>query len=273
MQANTPAGLDNWIVPLALKALRHAMTTECDRLTPDFFKIFPHRSDAATLNIDFEDPSIKEFLGMLSFPVGVNLSVQSIDHLVRVAAAEVGSSFNFWKHLNPSIQALHDLRPDNGWCELDKLLVVCCGRSWSHFVDSVQLIRHPLDTDLGASTAYRVMFMTGDDDFATNVIDWFAAASDMEYLAPILEMIESGVFTVVDSYRPGPVMVKEIRVIKNEQVMIYLPVAHIEAESLAVDWRTCDCATTDMAFYEQLISFLPPEKSVLLKARMAEVFS
>jgi hypothetical protein len=273
MQATTPVGLNNWIFPLALKALRHAMTTGCDRLTDDFFSIFANRSDATSLQIDVNDPAIIAFLALLDYPAGADLSVRALDQLIRVKAVDVSSSFNHWKRLYPSIKPLHELRTTHGWRELDKLLLLCCGVSWSHFVDSVQLIRHQLDPDLGGSTSYRVMFMTGDDDFATNVIDWFAAASDMEYLAPILEMIESGVFTVVDSYRPGPVVVKEIRVLKNEQVMIYLPVSHLEENPLAVDWSACDFSTTEMGFYEQLLTLLSAEKSALLKARMAEVFS
>jgi hypothetical protein len=268
MHANN---LNNLIVPLALMELRHSMMSECDRANPDYLKVFAERSDANEAPIDLEDAAINAFFSMLDFPATGPLNAQAIDHAIKRTSSRIGPAFPTWKALNPAIETLCALREGSGWAELDKLLGLCSRPrlTWSHFYDSVPLIKNPDDLGLGGETVYRVMLMTHVNDFVSGVVDWFAVASDVQFLVPLLEMIEDGAYPPVDPHRPGPVVVTEIRLMKNEELMACLPV-NDPLTSMQVDWKGFECLTSDASFYFDLIKALPATKSSLVKGKVLE---
>jgi hypothetical protein len=113
------------------------------------------------------------------------------------------------------------------------------------------------------------MLMTHVNDFVSGVVDWFAVASDVQFLVPLLEMIEDGAYPPVDPHRPGPVVVTEIRLMKNEELMACLPV-NDPLTSMQVDWKGFECLTSDASFYFDLIKALPAVKSSHVKGKVLE---
>lgn len=260
------SNLNYLTVPIAFMALRHAMASEFDRLNPDYHKAFAERSDSAETTIDLEDPAIRAFCSMLDFPIVGPLTAQAFDHGIRRTGSRIGEGFQTWKAFRPAIETLCALRQGNGWTELDRLLGLCARPrlTWSHFFDSVSLIKHPEDLGLGGDTVYRVMLMTHVNEWVSGVVDWFAAASDVQYLAPLLEKIEDGAYPPADPHRPGPVLVTEIRLMKNEELMACMPVDD-PLTSMEIDWKGVECLSNDTSFYVELMKALPAAKSSLVK--------
>lgn len=269
MQATQSTNAYNWIFPLAMLAFRHSMSTECDRLNPDYPKPFAERSDAADNQIDFDDPAIKAFCSMVDFPAVGPLTVQSFDHGIKRTGSKLSTEFKSWHRSNQAFQALCTLRPNNGWAQLDKLVGLCSRPrlTWSHFVDSVSLNTNLDDHGVGGDTAYRIMLMTHLNEWVSGVVDWFAAASDVKYLVSLLEKIEDGTYPPVDSHRPGPVLVAEIRLMRNDELMACLPVVD-PTSSMRIDWNGFECLSADTAFYFELMKELPPAKSNLVKGKV-----
>jgi hypothetical protein len=179
---------------IATNNLSHHLRDWGHRLNPDFHKKLSSRRARDGSKLKFEDPAVKAFLGL----IGVKPDADLTASYIRTIFHHEFNMIEYPDHHSqlPALKRLLALREDNGWAELDKLLTVSHGCSFSIFFDEIHIHRHPEDIGPVGEERYKICVeqgtYTNEGVYKEFFSEWFAVASSCDFALRLTEMIMAG---------------------------------------------------------------------------------
>ena len=280
MAKPTESNILNWKIWLAMPAIKTCMDDFSHRMQTRYHKDLDGMVTPEGDVLSLKDPAIDAFLDLMPFRLNDRFTFSNICMAFsRIPACE-RRSFNHFGYSRSKIEALVRLKDGGGWAQLDKLFMTGWGRTLSSFVDTVDLHVEPGDPGLGGEDCYRIgLYCPIDPDRHMLTIDWFAAASNLEHLVPLMKKVTEGKYPIkLRKYPDLPVAISQMAVFLGERELINVPAyrradpsdSKNYSDSLNVDWSNSTLSSDSTAFVKAMADVASGHDGVHLKGQFLE---
>lgn len=280
MAKPTESNILNWKIWLAMPAIKTCMDDFSHRMQTRYHKDLDGMVTPEGDVLSLKDPAIDAFLELMPFRLQDRFTFSTICMAMSRMPACDKRSFNHFGLIHSKIEDLARLKDGGGWAQLDTLFMTGWGKTLSSFVDAVDLHYEPGDPGLGGETCYRIgLHCPIDSDRHLLTIDWFAAASNLDHLVPLLKNVMEGKYPIkLRKYPDLPVAISQMAVFFRERELINLPVSRRAdpsdskkySDSLIVDWSNAAVSSDCLFFVKAMADIASGHDGVRLKGQFLE---